>query len=64
MRKKFELLFKPFYTTKNNGTGLGLPISKNLAQKMNGDLSAKLNKPNPGITFTLKLPVNYENSHH
>jgi two-component system NtrC family sensor kinase len=62
--EKFELLFKPFYTTKNNGTGLGLPISKNLAQKMNGDLSAKLNKPNPGITFTLKLPVNYENSHH
>ncbi len=62
---KIEKIFKPFYTTKPNGTGLGLPISKNLAKKMNGDLTIKLNRPNPGISFTLTLPIDRnENINH
>lgn len=33
-----ENLFKPFYTTKNQGHGLGLALSKDLASKIDGDL--------------------------
>lgn len=38
------------------GTGLGLPISKNLAHLMGGDISV-VSTENLGSTFTLKLPL-------
>jgi signal transduction histidine kinase len=37
------------------GTGLGLPISRQLAQAMGGDLVAT-STPGEGSTFTLTLP--------
>jgi two-component system NtrC family sensor kinase len=54
-------IFSPFETTKKQGTGLGLSISKNLAKKMNGNLSFSENydKNNArinGVTFTIELP--------
>jgi hypothetical protein len=33
-----SLLFKPFFTTKKTGNGLGLLFSQNLARKLSGDL--------------------------
>ncbi len=56
-QEQINELFKPFYTTKSNGTGLGLPISKNLARRMDGDILVRSNKPNPGVTFSLFLPI-------
>ncbi len=52
-----QLLFSPFYTTKKSGTGLGLVICKNLANKMGGEIMCTAPKNNdPGATFTLTLP--------
>ena len=45
-------------TRKYGGSGLGLSISKKLANLLHGDISVSSEK-NTGSTFTLKLPVIY-----
>ncbi|NOH79276.1 sensor histidine kinase [Vibrio sp. RE86] len=52
-------LFEPFYTTKKNGLGLGLSISHQIMQAMNGDLSID-QAPLGGARFTLMLPTEAE----
>jgi len=47
-------LFEPFYTTKEEGTGLGLYIAKRLIEKNNGRLSVT-SKIGEGTTFRLEL---------
>jgi signal transduction histidine kinase len=49
-------LFQPFFTTKESvGTGLGLYVSKQLAEKNGGVLC--LESSTPGTTFRLTLPL-------
>ena len=50
-----EKIYDVFYTTKKNGTGMGLPISRNIAEAHEGSLSC-VNNRNGGATFTLVLP--------
>lgn len=47
---------KPFFTTKPNGTGLGLPMCFRLVEQMNGqlDISSKLGA---GTSVTLTFPI-------
>ena len=47
--------FKPFFTTKPHGTGLGLVISKKMLAQMNCGIDLQSEK-NQGTTFTLTLP--------
>jgi len=49
-------LFEPFYTTKKNGTGIGLAISKTIVEMHGGEIMAK-NNPDGGATvrFTLRV---------
>jgi signal transduction histidine kinase len=47
-------LFKPFFTTKQHGTGLGLVIMKNMMAKMNGTIDIE-SCEDVGTTVTLDL---------
>jgi nitrogen fixation/metabolism regulation signal transduction histidine kinase len=49
-----EDIFVPFYTTKENGSGIGLSLSKQIMQNHKGTISVK-SAPNKGAKFTLKF---------
>lgn len=49
-------LFKPFFTTKKHGTGLGLVIMKNMLAKMDGTIDVS-SREGEGTTLTLDLPA-------
>ena len=48
-------IFRPFFTTKGHGTGLGLSLAKRIAEDHGGELNVT-SKPGHGSTFTLLLP--------
>jgi two-component system, NtrC family, sensor histidine kinase HydH len=52
-------LFIPFYTTKDKGTGLGLPISQRIVENHGGTIEVR-SRVNVGSTFTVVLPVHEE----
>ncbi len=52
-----QQLFEPFVTSKSQGLGLGLSISKELVEQMQGELTLDENQQQlSGATFVLKLP--------
>jgi signal transduction histidine kinase len=50
-----ENIFIPFYTTKKDGTGLGLPISYGIVNQHKGEMEIK-SLPGKGATVVIKLP--------
>ena len=52
-----EKIFQPFYTTKHNGLGIGLSISRAIIEAHGGQLWAE-NSSDRGATFHFTLPVN------
>ena len=49
-------VFSPFFTTKQDGTGLGLPVTRKIVEDHGGTLDMQ-STPNRGTQFTLRLPV-------
>jgi signal transduction histidine kinase len=54
--EKLDRLFQSFYTTKPDGIGMGLAISRSIAEAHGGRLSAAPNNPR-GAVFRFTLPV-------
>ena len=50
-----DRLFETFYTTKHDGMGVGLSVSRSIIASHQGRLWAKLND-GPGATFSFSLP--------
>jgi signal transduction histidine kinase len=51
-----EKVFIPFFTTKDDGTGLGLPICQRIVQDMGGIIEID-SHAGPGATFVVSLPA-------
>ena len=51
-----EKIFTPFFTTKAQGTGLGLPICSKLVRLHNGDIRVA-SAHDQGTVFTVELPA-------
>ncbi len=49
-----ENIFTPFYTTKKNGSGIGLSLSRQIMRLHNGTLTVS-SRPNNGTTFIMKF---------
>jgi signal transduction histidine kinase len=50
-----DKIFRPFFTSKPEGTGLGLPISRQIAVRHGGCLRYE-DTPGGGATFIVTLP--------
>jgi C4-dicarboxylate-specific signal transduction histidine kinase len=57
--KQTEQIFNAFFTTKPNGTGMGLSISRSIVESHRGRLWAGENSPR-GASFYFTLPIEVE----
>jgi two-component system sensor kinase FixL len=57
--EKLPRLFEAFYTTKPNGMGMGLSISRTIIEAHHGRISAE-NNASGGAMFRVTLPVSGE----
>ncbi|MCD8511505.1 MAG: HAMP domain-containing histidine kinase [Bacillus sp. (in: Bacteria)] len=51
-----KLLGTPFYSTKEEGTGLGLSVSYKIVEAMGGSIMVE-SRENEGTAFTISLPI-------
>src|SRR6202167_430816 len=54
-----DRLFESFYTTKNEGMGIGLSVSRSIIESHHGRLWARPNN-GPGVTFSFSIPCKPE----
>ncbi|MFY9674196.1 MAG: ATP-binding protein, partial [Terriglobales bacterium] len=49
-------IFRPFYTTKGNGTGLGLSLARRIVEEHHGRIDVE-SSSGKGTTFSVTLPM-------
>jgi two-component system NtrC family sensor kinase len=54
--ENMELVFRPFFSTRHVGTGLGLPITAHVIQQHRGTIGFE-SYPGLGTAFTIRLPA-------
>ena len=55
---KQKLVFKPGFTTKKRGWGLGLSLAKRIIEEYHGGkIYVSKSEPGVGTTFTIRLPI-------
>ncbi|MFO0805174.1 MAG: ATP-binding protein [Gemmataceae bacterium] len=57
--EQLQKVFRPFHTTKKNGTGLGLPTARKVILAHGGTIDMQ-SEPNRGTKVTIKLPAHSE----
>jgi len=62
-RETLTNLFMPFYTTKNEGTGLGMPISRKVIEAHGGTVEI-ISKQGVGTEVSIRLPYKADGSRH
>jgi len=53
--QQLSQIFRPFYTTKGNGTGLGLSLVRRIIDEHHGQINVT-SEPGKGSTFEVELP--------
>jgi signal transduction histidine kinase len=54
--RQLERIWRPFYTTKERGTGLGLYITRRAVEHQGGTIALE-SRVGAGTTFTIRLPL-------
>jgi signal transduction histidine kinase len=54
--ERIERVFDAYYSTRPQGSGLGLPTAKKIVESHNGTISVT-SKPGKGTSFAIKLPL-------
>ena len=54
--EQIEKVFEPFYTTKSQGLGLGMPYAKKVIEQHRGAIHIE-SRPEAGTEITIKLPA-------
>jgi signal transduction histidine kinase len=58
-RESMDRIFDAFYTTKSDGMGIGLSVSRSIIERHHGRLWAEPND-GPGATFSFSIPFDPE----
>ncbi len=59
-KERLSSIFEPFYSTKDRGTGLGLPIAASIINAHRGSISVD-SRIGKGTTFVIKIPFEHPN---